>query len=380
MNRVSHSSLALAPLSLAKLSGPRPNDHLDVGLVGDVLLSETLLNQFERRGCGDLRDTLWRPLADCSLIVANLEAPITQHTQQAESKAYNLKTSRRALDVFSSRFVLSLANNHMMDFGPVGLLDTLAALDSAGLAYAGAGRDLEQARAPCYKTINGMRVAVIGAADPRFQSATKNTPGTNPAIREPLVESILEARIHARFITVTIHMGLEYADMPSSNQILLSEACLAAGAHVVQFHHSHCLSGCAGNGSGVVLFGTGNYVFPQVTAFDAPKTKRTGAWIARYSTHEDIITSLGMAPALIDHQGLPVAIDGIAADFARKQMNRLSHRILAPYWRIFWRVYDLFLPGFLLPTFLNIRAMLRHQGLWCVARSLFAGVKAQVLR
>lgn len=268
----------------------------------------------------------------------------------------------------------------MMDFGSQGLADTLEALDSAGVAYVGAGRDLEQAGAPCYKMVDGIRVAVIGATDPRFQAATKNSAGTNPAIREPLVESIIEARRQAQFVFVTIHMGLEYADMPSSNQILIGEACLAAGAQFVQFHHSHCLSGCASNGRGVVRFGTGNYVFPQVTAFDAAKSRRTGAWIARYAKDEDLVASLAMAPAVIDPHGLPLSIDGVDADLARKQMNRLSRRILAPYWRVLWRVCDLLHPGFLMPTFRNCQAMLRHQGAWSVARSLLAGAKAQILR
>lgn len=379
MKQARNASRALSPVTVSARTHLRSGDHLDVGLVGDVLVSDGLFDQVDNGG-RDLRDSLWRPLSDCPLIVANLEAPITSRSLQAENKAYNLKTSRRILGVFDSRFVLSLANNHVMDFGPQGLVDTLEALDAAGLAYVGAGRDLERARAPCYKSVDGVRVAVIGAADPRFQAAARNTPGTNPAILESLVDSVSAARDHAQVVVVTLHMGLEYADIPSGNQVLLGEACLDAGAHIVQFHHSHCLSGCAGNGRGVVLFGTGNYVFPQVTAFDSPKTRRAAVWVARYRRYDDVVAGLDMMPAAIDLLGLPLTLGDSAADLERRRLNRLSHRMLAPYWRTFWRVCDLLHPGFLVPTLRNYQAMARHQGLWCVVRSLLAGAKAQILK
>lgn len=99
MKHPQHAPRGLSPFALGELSLFQPGDHLDVGLVGDVLLSDDLLNQVDHGG-RDLRDALWRPLADCSLIVANLEAPITQHALHAESKPYNLsRTSRNETGV-----------------------------------------------------------------------------------------------------------------------------------------------------------------------------------------------------------------------------------------------------------------------------------------
>jgi poly-gamma-glutamate capsule biosynthesis protein CapA/YwtB (metallophosphatase superfamily) len=373
-------SNSLVPVVLEDLAGPRPDRHFHVGMVGDIWVPDSLLDEAAVSLPGDLRTFLWQGLAGCALVIANLEAPITDLEAPVSNKPYNLHTSRRALEIFDSRFVLSLANNHIMDFGPQGLDDTIAALEDARIAYTGAGRDLDHARMPRYVEADGVKVAVIGAADPRFQRATTSTPGTNPAITELLAESVTEARPHAHLIVVTVHMGLEYAHLPSASQVRVAETCLAAGAHIVQFHHSHCLSGCSRNGSGVVLFGTGNYVFPDDTGYDIPKSRDTATWIARYSRRDDSIASLGMVPAVLDRKGLPRALNAAAADERVRQIQTISRRMLAPVWRRFWRAYDLLHPSFVLPTLHVAREMVRRQGLINVTRILFAGVRGQMLR
>jgi len=380
MKRDKYSSPVLAPANLAPLSGPRPIDHLDVGLVGDVLLTKNLLDQEVRPGYRDLADALWRPLADCSLIIANLEAPITERDVPAENKTYNLKTARRAVDVFDSRFVLSLANNHTMDYGPDGLFDTMEALDAAGLAYAGAGRDIDHARAPCYRSLGGIKAAVICAADPRFQPATTSSPGTCPAIAELLVESITAARARVQFVAVSIHMGLEYVCIPSNTQIHLAEACLASGAHLVQFHHSHCLSGSFSDGRGIVLFGTGNYVFPSVTKFDVPKSKHTAIWLARYSKQKDSVVASRAEPAMLDHTGIPCAAEGSDLASELKKIQRYSDRTLKPIGRRLWRLHDMLRPSFILLNVYNYLSMLRRRGPLFVWRSLVAGLKVHLAR
>ena len=380
MTRAEYASPGLSPLTLAGFSGPPPNDHLDVGLVGDVLLSEALLHQVDRQGHRDLRDALWQPLADCSLIVANLEAPITERDVPAENKTYNLKTARRALYVFDSRFVLSLANNHIMDYGAAGLFDTIDALDAAGIAYAGAGRDIDQARAPRYVSIAGIESAVICAADPRFQAATSASPGTCPALPDLLVESIVTARRRAQLVAVSIHMGLEYVNTPSAAQIHLAERCLTAGAQLVQFHHSHCLSGVAGDGRGVVLFGTGNFVFPDVTKFLVPKARQTALWRTRFSRQQDAIVALGAEPAVIDSIGVPCFVSGRDAQRGRAKILQHSRRALSPAGRQLWRLRDMLRPSFVLNNLYNYLSMLRRRGPLFVLRSIIAGLKAQTTR
>lgn len=380
LQRDASSLLVPAHARLAGLAGPPPPGHLDVGLVGDLLLTDDLLLRAGEQGPGDLGESLWRPLAGCTLIIANLEAPVTPCDVPAENKAHNLKTSPRALEVFDARFVLSLANNHTMDFGPEGLYDTLAALDAAGVAHAGAGRDLDQARMPRYLSAGGVEAAVICAADPRFQPATASSAGTCPAIRGLLVEAVADARRRARFIAVSIHMGLEHVSMPSVTQIRLAEACLAAGAQLVQFHHSHCLSGSASDGRGLVLFGTGNYVFPGLPPFSVRQAKRTAVWRIRYATEEDAVIAASVEPALIDRSGIPHAVTGRDRECRRRRIRKCSDRMLQPVRRQLWLLRDMLHPAFVMVNLWNYVSMARRRGPRYVWRSLLAGLKVHLAR
>ena len=363
-------------MELSDLSDCPPFDYLDLGLVGDVVLTDRLLNGPLPKGASSLRNVLWQPLEACSLVIANLEAPATKREASAENKPYNLKTSRRALDAFDSRFVLNLANNHTMDYGPDGLLDTIEAIEAAGLTYTGAGSDLDHARAPRHLSIAGVEVAVIGAADPRFQPATASTPGTCPAIPELLVDAILTARRRAELVIVSIHMGLEHVHLPSAGQIDLAKECLTAGAQLIHFHHSHCLSGSAGDGRGIVLFGTGNYVFPPMTVFDVPGSKRTALWKARYSRRAHAVVALDVEPLTIDDAGLPRAVTARVAEREREAIRRYSRRMLSPTGRQLWRLLDMLHPRFVLLNIYNYASLLKRRGPAFVWRSLVAGVRA----
>ncbi|MBE0437773.1 MAG: CapA family protein, partial [Methylomicrobium sp.] len=252
-------AFGLIPASIDRISNISPENCLDIGFVGDVYARDDFLTEMGYGRLSDLRDAIWRPLSNTPLIVANLEAPITDKELAIEKKPYLHKTSTATLALFDERFVLSLANNHIMDYGASGLNDTIDALNKAGIQYAGAGQNLDQAKTPCLLTVEGIRIAVICAADPRFYPATETSPGTCPAHQSLLVESIQSIKNQVDFVIVSVHMGLEYVSVPSFNQMNLTQACFDAGTNVVHFHHAHCLSGAATNGKDMVFFGTGNY-------------------------------------------------------------------------------------------------------------------------
>lgn len=372
-----HHEMTLAPATIRPLSARPPADHFDIGLVGDVYVRDDFLANFGIAHLSELRTTLWQPLAGASLIIANLEAPITNQELPFEKKTYQHKTSTAALEVFDQRFVLSLANNHIMDYGAAGLVDTLAALDASGMHYAGAGLNIDHAKAPCFVKVKDLDVAVICAADPRFYPATENSPGTCPARPEILVEAIRSVGSDASVIVVSLHMGLEFVSVPSATQIDLAKACIEAGAHIVHFHHAHCLSGAAFAGHGAVLFGTGNYVFTKTPRVKMPSSRRTAAWRARINTHSNKVVAVTANPAIIDSAGLPRPLDGPAA---ARELNRLqvcSNNMLGGLPRHLTRLKDLLNPGFIRANAYAYAYLLRHRGLRYVLRSLFAGVKAQ---
>lgn len=369
--------MRLVPSVIKSLHIAPPAGQFDIGLVGDDYLRHDFLAKHGINKLSALCDTIWQPLAGSSLIIANLEAPITGQESPVEHKPYQHKTTAATLDIFDQRFVLSLANNHIMDFGTAGLVDTLSALDAAGIRYAGAGLNIDQAKAPCVVKINGLEVAVVCAADPRFQPATENTPGTCPARRDLLVEAVRNVADDSTVIVVSIHMGLEYVSVPSITQINLAQACLDAGAHVVHFHHAHCLNGAATDGRGAVLFGTGNYIYTKSPGKVA-STRRTAAWRTRIDTRSRKVVGISADPAAIDSTGLPRPLEGPAAARELKRLQACSRNMLGGMPRNWARLKDLLNPGFIRVAAYNYAYLLRKRGLLYVLRSLVAGVKAQL--
>ncbi|MSR21876.1 MAG: CapA family protein [Gemmatimonadetes bacterium] len=366
-------------LGLSDWDSPPPG-HLDAGIVGDVLLTDTLWTAAGPQVTADLRSACWTRLAGCSIVLANLEAPISSVPKPADRKPYNFRTDVRALDLFDQRFVLSLANNHIMDYGAQGLVDTLEVLDRAGLSYAGAGTTLDRARAPHYRSVTGIETAILCAADPRFQAATASTPGTCPARPGLLAESVTEARRRARFVAVAIHMGMEHSTTPSTRQIDLAEECLDAGARFVAFHHAHRIGGYSTSGRGIVLWGTGNYVFADGNERPRGKTARTAAWRVRYSQPADAVTALSIEPAVIDRAGVPRTPDAGEAARERERIHGLGSRVRTPLRRTMWHSLEMLEPEFVRSNVTNYARLLRLRGLSYVWRSLVAGLRAQLTR
>jgi poly-gamma-glutamate synthesis protein (capsule biosynthesis protein) len=314
------------PAAIGKIDVAPLEGQIDIGLVGDVYLRGDYLDQFGIQRLADLREDLWRSLEGAALVIANLEAPITDSTVPLEQKPYLHGASSAVLDAFDDRFVLSLANNHVMDFGEVGLRDTLAALDGAGIRYAGAGRNIQEASAPCIETVDELDVAIVCAADPRFHPATENRPGTCPARPERL-EQVIRSITRETAVVVSLHMGLEHVVVPTGAQINLAMTYLRAGASIVHFHHAHCLSATMTHRRALVLFGAGNYVYTKRTRLAS--SKRTASWRVRVARDSHRIVDFGMTPAQIDDRGLPVALRDESAGSATGGSRR-SARFHSP--------------------------------------------------
>jgi poly-gamma-glutamate synthesis protein (capsule biosynthesis protein) len=164
--------------------------------------------------------------------------------------------------------VVSLANNHGMDFGLVGLQDTLEAARAAGLPLVGAGTSQAEAFAPWTATIGGHRVAVLGATQVLDSSlasswaAGPSSPGLASA-KQPaaLVEAVTRAAAEADTVAVVLHWGVEKETCPTRAQQDLARAVVEAGADIVVGGHAHRLQGGGHLGDAVVGYGLGNLVF-----------------------------------------------------------------------------------------------------------------------
>jgi poly-gamma-glutamate synthesis protein (capsule biosynthesis protein) len=242
-------------------------------------------------------------LSGADITIANMEGTFTERGTQAD-KFYTFRTPpQHAAGLASAGIdVVALGNNHAMDFGAVGLADTLAALDAAGVRHGGAGASAAAAREPVVFEVNGLRVAFLsynGVSEATF--ATDTSPGVARAEAQAIQADIASARGSADLVVVSIHAGVEYQDAPSPQQQALARAAIDGGAVLVLGSHAHVFQGWQRYGNGVIVWGLGNFVF-DLDADDlatlGPRPFQTA--IVRILLTPDGVESVDAIPVFID--------------------------------------------------------------------------------
>jgi poly-gamma-glutamate capsule biosynthesis protein CapA/YwtB (metallophosphatase superfamily) len=208
-------------------------------------------------------------LRAADLTIVNLETAITERGTPA-SKQFVFRAPASAFRALRAAGidVATVANNHGMDYGPVGLQDTLAAARASGFPIIGAGQDEAAAFAPYRVTVKGWKVAVIGATHVLDTSvaaawtAGSDTPGLASAYRtEQLLDAVRRARAANDTVVVYLHWGTELHECPTASQEELAQQLVAAGADIVVGSHAHVVLGSGHLGKAYVDYGLGNFLF-----------------------------------------------------------------------------------------------------------------------
>lgn len=163
--------------------------------------------------------------------------------------------------------IVSLANNHVYDFGEDALLDTLDTLEGAKIPYVGAGRNLEEASAVYYYDLDGFTVAFLSATRVEWieqtKGATEDTPGVfrTAESNDLLYQRTKEAAEKADFVVVYMHWGQEAVTYQEAYQVETGHALIDCGADVVVGDHPHWLQGIEFYDGKPILYSMGNYWF-----------------------------------------------------------------------------------------------------------------------
>jgi poly-gamma-glutamate capsule biosynthesis protein CapA/YwtB (metallophosphatase superfamily) len=210
-------------------------------------------------------------LSQADIAMVNLETAITEGGSPVP-KSYNFRAPARAFEALrvAGVDVLTMANNHGVDYSPGGLADTLAAKAGTPLGVVGIGANATEAYAPWKKDVKGQRIAVIGASDviDDFLIASWTATDTQGGIasakdvnQQRLVERVRAARPDADTLVVYVHWGVEGASCPTQRQRDLAHALVDAGADIVVGSHSHRVMTAGRLGPALVDYGLGNFVF-----------------------------------------------------------------------------------------------------------------------
>jgi poly-gamma-glutamate synthesis protein (capsule biosynthesis protein) len=255
-------SLALLLLPLSATAG---SNSIVLIATGDLLLggsAEATVNKhgfdYPFLGVSDI-------LHAADIATANLEAPLTRQTEPVGDKIYTFKVAPKAAAALqrAGLTLLTLANNHIGDFGPVGVTDTIDALRSYGLRYTGAGKDLKQARRPtAIATANGS-VGFLAYSNtlPKNFYAKSDRPGTAPGYADFIRNDVRKLREFVDYIVVSFHWGTELMTEPKDYQQRLARLAIDNGANVVIGHHPHVLQGVEFYNGAVIYYSLGNFAF-----------------------------------------------------------------------------------------------------------------------
>jgi poly-gamma-glutamate synthesis protein (capsule biosynthesis protein) len=274
------------PACQPEFAEPLAAEHLaEVTLcfTGDNLLGARMPRLIEQHGESWPYGAVLAALQSADIAFGNLECPITDYATKTPGKSWeSIQQNRnfifKAPPEYSGRLlkdagyeVVSLANNHAMDYCAEGMLDTLAALESAGVSWVGAGRNRDEAFASCILRGNGLRIGYLARSVivPAASRSGENSPGLawhGSSYSAELAAAIRDLGKQADIVIVTFHWGIEGQRRHSAYQQQIARRCIDDGALLVIGHHTHCLQGIEMYNGGLIAYSLGNFLFTGKSA------------------------------------------------------------------------------------------------------------------
>lgn len=241
-----------------------PPKEVSLIAVGDIMLSRTVddkIKKYQDYKYPFLKTADLSAAAD--LTFGNLETPVTPG-RRIDAYEMVFRSDPEVVEGlnYAGFDVLSLANNHIMNFGTAGLQDTLKYLDEAGIGHTGAGNNKAEARVPVIKEAQGVKFAFLAYS---YASAASDAgAGTAPMNIEEMQEDVKTAKEQADFVIVSMHAGAEYVFTPNAQQTSFARSAVDAGAILVIGHHPHVVETMEKYQDGYIFYSLGNFVFDQM--------------------------------------------------------------------------------------------------------------------
>jgi poly-gamma-glutamate synthesis protein (capsule biosynthesis protein) len=205
-------------------------------------------------------------LREADLTFGNLENPISSRGVNLGS-VYSFRADPRSVTglKLAGFDVLSIANNHLWDYGGEAFLDTMAILRSAGIDFVGGGLNYDEAHQPVIKTVYGTKIAYLGYTNllPAVYGSKTASPASALLDLNKVIEDIKKAKTEADIVIVSVHWGEEYQSSANDYQKQVGRALVTAGASLVVGHHPHVIQEVEHYQGGWIAYSLGNFVFDQ---------------------------------------------------------------------------------------------------------------------
>lgn len=217
---------------------------------------------------GELIDNEIHTLIKNSYSIANLESPLTSSSNTIKKTGPSLKGAPSCAQVIAKLGInaVTIANNHIMDFGISGLSDTISSCQESSIATFGAGPSIATASEPHVVHINNRRLLFFGLAENEFSIATGNSAGAFPADPISFMDLMQSYKVEGDLVIVLLHMGKAMYSLPTPKLQTLCRFMVRNGADVIVCQHSHCIAAYERYKTGLIFYGQGNFIFDGVSS------------------------------------------------------------------------------------------------------------------
>ena len=271
-------------------------------------------------------------------VLINLECAVTDKDTPIKKIGPNLKAPLNTIKVLKEIGVTDcgLSNNHIFDYGKVGVLDTINQLEKYEINYTGFGANANEARKNLIITDEKIKVAIIAVCEHEYSYALDNRMGARPYDPYDTNEDILEAKRNADYVIVTYHGGKEGCRYPSPRLLKACRSMIKHGANVVLCQHSHCIGCYEEYMGGHILYGQGNFHFickEFEDAKDGGEMWNTGL-LAQIEIDNDL--KIDFIPCVVDGNGIRIAND-VEKQKLLTELNERSKTLQNGEWYNNWR-------------------------------------------
>ncbi len=252
-------------------------DSVSISFAGDVSLADNwdIMPYYKSRNqdvYGILSKDIVKYMNDTDLMIVNNEFSFSKRGKPLARKKYTFRGDPSNVSIYKEMGVdlVTLANNHVYDYGKDAFFDTLETLDNASIPRIGAGKNIEEAKKPYYFVINGYKIAFVNATRAEKYILTPEATNTEPGVfraydPEPFRQVIKETKKNSDYVVALIHWGKEDTHELEKVQLDTGKLYIESGADLVVGTHAHLIQGVEFYKGKLIAYNLGDFIFGRLT-------------------------------------------------------------------------------------------------------------------
>ncbi|NHZ84332.1 MAG: hypothetical protein GWP19_00435 [Planctomycetia bacterium] len=230
--------------------------------VGDIMLGSRMNKSIKDFGPEYPFYSVYPLLKKSNILIGNLEGPFADISlKEIRNHSYKVPPKNARILRRAGFNIVSMANNHLLDCGRDGVLETFATLKKQGIQYIGAGHDEKDAHSPVIMRSANLKIGLLGYYWNRRTSARDSKPGSAIDIKEQVQKDITNLKQKVDKIVISVHWGIPYERFPSSENQMKAHFAIDSGADILIGHHPHIIQPIEIYKNRPIFYSIGNFAF-----------------------------------------------------------------------------------------------------------------------